>query len=174
MTAKWLLLKILSALHDHIEVVHPNAKKRGILLLRTGSNTQQALHDALAVQRCTLMAQDKLDTDVPAENNKDVPENGISAMAEHLHNMIRAQAAEFTGKELEEDTPINKLNFDDVIRSTDPNLWAWIWVALYGAVKDIPTEMPDNKHEQAKPYIRALQSPPFPLLQWKPGQHLHM
>ena len=136
--AKWLLSRKMEVLAEHIEVVYPNVKKRGILLLRRGCNTQQALHDALSAQRCAAMSHDKLATDIPVVNNRTESENGVSAMAEQVHMMIRAQAGDFIGKEFEDGTALNKLNFDKVIQSVHPHLWSWIWVVLYGEGTQIP------------------------------------
>eukprot|EP00117_Sycon_ciliatum_P020451 scpid71142/ scgid18217/ len=101
------------------------------------------------------MSHDKLATDIPVVNNRTESENGVSAMAEQVHMMIRAQAGDFIGKEFEDGTALNKLNFDKVIQSVHPHLWSWIWVVLYGEGAQIPTAMPLETQRQTK-CLRAI------------------
>ncbi|XP_065198289.1 uncharacterized protein LOC135829829 [Sycon ciliatum] len=156
-TAKWLLAELTAVLGHHMNVVHPSVKKRGILLMRKGCNTQEVLHDVLAQQRQAALAADAMELDpVPEQHTRIAQDGAVLTTAEIMHRIIQRQGKEFTGKEFESDTALYKLNFSNVIQTTHPTLWKWIWVSLYGTSEEPPAAMPQTRYNQTK-CMRAIQ-----------------
>ena len=145
--AKWLLDKLVSALGEHFEVVQPKAKKRGILLLRKGCDTQQALHDALAVQRLAVTsAQVEDGLPEPAQQQAECQEDAVSAMCETIHGLIKKQATTFKSREYHNLAELSDLRVEEAIAETDPILWRTVWVMAYGSEPAEPTPLTAHGH----------------------------